>query len=228
MSSDASGERTTADPATGATRLRWAVVAAVVLFGIVVPFVIWGDSMEAWIGDWVSDRHPTTSAVLVLGGLLAADVLLPIPSSVVSVAAGMRLGFFGAVATITTGATIGCLVGWGLGRGLARPGLRRFVGPAALARFDALAVRYGVGALLVARPVPVLAEASVIAAGAGRFGLRRTLAWTAAANLLVAVVYAGVGELAIATAHPELALLAALGGPGVAILLARWLPRAWS
>jgi len=212
--------------ATRATKVRWALVVVGLALAIVGPFVLWGDAIAAWVGAWTADRHPAASTVLVLGGLLAADVLLPVPSSVVAVAAGMRLGFLGAVATIAIGSTLGCLVGWVLGRGLGRPGLRRFVGLDALARFDVLIDRYGVGALLLARPIPVLAEASVIAAGAGRFGLVRTLGWTTAANVVVALVYAGAGELAVASEHHEVAVVAALGGPGLAILLARWLPRA--
>jgi len=208
-----------------ATKLRWALVVLALALGIIAPFVLWGDAVEAWVGAWISDRHATASTVLVLGGLLASDVLLPIPSSVVAVAAGMRLGFGVAVATIAVGSTLGCLVGWGLGRWLGRAGLRRVVGENALARFDVLVQRYGVGALLLARSVPVLAEASVIAAGAGRFGPSRALGWTAAANLVVAVIYAGAGELAVATEHHELALVAALGGPGVAILLIGRRPR---
>lgn len=206
------------------TQMKMGLVALALVLAIVVPFLIWGDATAAWIETWISDRRPHAWTVLAFTGLLAADVVLPIPSSVVAVAAGMRLGFLGAVATIAVGATLGCLAGWAIGRGVGRPGLRRFVGPDALASLDVLVQRYGAGALLLARAVPVLAEASVIVAGTGRFGLARTLVVTGAANVVMALVYAGAGELAIATAHPELALAAALGVPGIAIVVARWLP----
>lgn len=207
------------EPPPQTTRMRWAIVGILVALAIVGPFLIWGDVVDAWVEAWTDDRRPTAITVLAFGALLAADVLLPVPSSVVAVAAGMRLGLLGAILTLSTGATVGCAIGWGVGRGLGRPGLRRFVGPRALARFDDLVARHGVGALVVSRAVPVLAEASVIAAGAGRFGFLRTMAWTAGANVVVALVYAGAGELAVATETPAIALLVALGVPGVAILV---------
>ena len=213
------------DPGPRAMRLRWGLVALALVLAIVVPFAIWGDATAAWIDAWIADRRADAWTVLAFAGLLAADVVLPIPSSVVAVAAGMRLGFLGAVVTIAVGSTMGCLVGWAIGRALGRPGLHRFVGPDALARLDVLVQRYGAGTLLLTRAVPVLAEASVIVAGTGRLGLARTLLVTGVANLVVAIVYAGAGELAVATAHPELALAAALGVPGLAIIVARWLPR---
>jgi membrane protein DedA with SNARE-associated domain len=51
--------------------------------------------------------------------------------------------------------------------------------------------RYGLLALTLARPVPVLAEASVILAGASRLRLSMLLAYTLPANLAIAVAYAG-------------------------------------
>lgn len=204
---------------------RWVLVAVFLTGMLVLPFVMFGGTIERWVMQWLSQRHATVASVLVLGGILVSDVLLPVPSSVVAVAAGMRLGFWGGVATIAVGSTLGCWLGWAIGRGFGRPGLRRLVGGPALARFDALVRRYGAAALLVARPVPVLAEASVIAAGAGRFGMLATLGWTTGANLLVAIAYAGAGDLAATTDRHGLALVAALGLPGLAIAMVRWVTR---
>jgi uncharacterized membrane protein YdjX (TVP38/TMEM64 family) len=85
--------------------------------------------------------------------------------------------------------------------------------------------RYGTAALVLCRGVPILAEASVIAAAALGMSARRCLAATTLANLAVAGVYAGIGAAA-PTSSPAVGLLAALVLPGILLAvagLARWI-----
>ena len=71
------------------------------------------------------------------------------------------------------------------------------------------------------RPVPVLAEASVIFAGLVRAPFARFLAMTALSNLGIAVGYAAFGAFSMRVDSFLIAFLGALMIPGLAMLLAR-------
>lgn len=60
-------------------------------------------------------------------------------------------------------------------------------------RAHGLAARYGSYGLVVARAVPVLAEASVVFAGVSRFRFDRLLVATGLSNLGIAAAYAAIG-----------------------------------
>ena len=61
--------------------LLFLVVSALVI----VPFLIWGETVSGWFERQmaVASEHPLRSAG-VLYGLLASDILLPVPSSLAS------------------------------------------------------------------------------------------------------------------------------------------------
>lgn len=103
-------------------KYRWVLLAIAVLASILVPFALFGEAIEAWTQEFLastSDRLPLVAAVLSM--LLATDIILPVPSSVVSVAAGMFLGFLWGTLASLTGMTISCLAGYWLGSKFGRP-----------------------------------------------------------------------------------------------------------
>ena len=142
------------------------------------------------------------------------------PSSIVSTAAGVLLGFWRGSAVVWTGMMVACLIGYWLGT-RASGTARRFVGDAGLARAEALMGRYGDWAIVICRPVPVLAEASVIFAGLVRAPFGRFLALTTLSNLGIALGYAAFGAFSMRMDSFLLAFLGALVIPGAAILIAR-------
>ncbi len=98
---------------------------------------------------------------------------------------------------------------------------RRFVGDEGLRRADALARRYGDWTIVMCRPVPVLAEASVIFAGLVRAPFARFLAITTLSNLGIALGYAAFGAFSMRVDSFLIAFLGALMIPGLAMLVAR-------
>jgi membrane protein YqaA with SNARE-associated domain len=136
------------------TRSRTALVIIATLAVPLVPFVAIGELPgERWLS--ATDHNAFTFALLG-SGLLAADVLLPVPSSVLGALLGARLGFaLGFVGTFA-GLALGHLLGYAVGRlVLTRAGAELPVSPTLLAVF-------------ASRPVPVLAEAITLTAGAAR------------------------------------------------------------
>ena len=210
-----------------AVSLRWALLGAILLAFILVPFALAGGMADAWAPATLDGlrRQPGWVAALVVA-LLAVDVVAPVPSSVVSVLAGALVGFAGGAMASFAGMTLGCAIGYALGRSGGRVGARRILGEREAARLDAGWARWGDAFLVVSRPVPVLAEASVIAAGMSAMS-RRRFAWlTGLGNAGVSVGYAAVGAWAPDAPSFAVAFALALILPGVAMLAARRLGRA--
>jgi uncharacterized membrane protein YdjX (TVP38/TMEM64 family) len=178
---------------------RWLLLAVAVFALILVPFVLFEASITGLVADMVSAARGHVALVaLIIIAILVADVLLPVPSSLVSGLAGATLGFWGGTLAIWIGMTGGCLLGYWLGRGAGHVAMRRVVGPAETERAREMLAGAGAVALVVTRAVPVLAEAMVLGAGAARMPLAPFLLLTGAANLAVALAYAAVGALALA------------------------------
>ncbi len=178
--------------------LRWLALVALVLALILIPFFLFEAPLTALVTDLVmTARDHAFLAGAIIALILLADILLPVPSSLVSGLAGALLGFWGGVFVIWFGMSGGCLLGYWLGRSAGHAAMRRIVGPAQTARARALFAGKGGVALVVTRAVPVLAETMVLGAGAARMPLVPFLLLTGAANLAVALAYAAVGALAL-------------------------------
>lgn len=187
-------------PATSTSRARavagWGAFCALLLAGVLVPFALFGADLEAVAQRFLSARPPAWQVALLLGGLLAGDVLLPVPSSLVGTAAGGLLGFWGGLATAWLGMMLGCALGYGLGARAGTAALRRMAGDAEQERLARASEHLGPWFLLVFRAVPVLAEASVVFAGTSRMSRRTFFTVCALSNLGVSATYAALGALA--------------------------------
>jgi len=169
------------------------LIAAVLAIPI-VPFLFFGERLETRVTDWLNDElSPATVAITVIG-LLASDILLPVPSSVLSTFAGRALGFWGGTGASWCGMTAGAIVAFWLVRIFGRPLARWLSSDQELERTDALAARWGVFVLILTRPIPVLAEASVLLMGTARLGWCQFLAAVGLSNFGLAAAYAALGE----------------------------------
>jgi uncharacterized membrane protein YdjX (TVP38/TMEM64 family) len=178
-------------------KIPWVVIGAVVFAALIVPFLVFGDAIEAWTRAFLEaagDNRPLVAAVL--GGLLASDIAMPIPSSIVSTACGLLLGLAAGTLVSLAGMVVSCALGFAFARGIGRAWVARAVGPAEMARLTALGDRYGDWMLIIARPVPVLAEASVLVAGVSGIGVRRFFVLTTLSNAAISAAYAAIGALA--------------------------------
>jgi uncharacterized membrane protein YdjX (TVP38/TMEM64 family) len=202
--------------------IRWGAAASALLALILVPFALFEERVNALSAGLVTPERSPAAAALAVGLLLASDVVLPVPSSILSTASGALFGWlFGALVS-WLGMTAGCVAAWGLGRWAGRTGLRRLVGEAELERATRLASRHGAKALVLARPVPVLAEASVLLAAACGMPLPKLVALCAMANAGVSLAYAGVGALAADVSSFLLAFCGSIAIPAVATIFAMW------
>lgn len=203
--------------------MRWAALSLLLLALILVPFFLFESSFNAFAEHVMRRDASGWSVGSAIVALLASDVFLPIPSSIVAAAAGVLLGFWLGAAAIWAGMMAACVLGYWFGA-RASAAARRFVGPEGMARAQRLSEKYGDYAIVVCRPVPVLAEASVIFSGivgrpAGRF-----LAVTFWSNIGMALGYAAIGAFSMRVESFLLALLGSITLPGLALLASRlWL-----
>ncbi|MGY2084342.1 TVP38/TMEM64 family protein [Blastococcus sp. SYSU DS0539] len=130
--------------------------------------------------------------VLLVGGLVVL-LLAPVPRSVLSVVAGVVLGFGPGLAVALTGGLLSAVAAFGLSRGLGRPAAERLAGPR-LRRADRLVTERGFVSVLVGRLIPVMPFV-VVSYGAGLSGVRfgSFLAATAVGIVPSTVVQVGIG-----------------------------------
>ncbi len=200
----------------GAAENYW---LSLLLFSILViaSFLLFEQQIQqllSHLGTFLpTDPVQRLSLALLLVTLLALDVLLPVPSSLVALLAVAALGAIGGYLVIFIGLCLGASLGYWLGAGYFRLlsnwlGLRTW-------QPGQLAYRLSTLSLVCLRGVPVLAETSVLAAGMQRYPLRQFLLVTTLANAGLALAYAAIGSLLVEQ-HALLAtILASMVLPGL-------------
>jgi len=167
------------------------VVALIALFTILFLIVeALGVPLLSDPTPWM--KHGGVLAATIGVGLLIADVVLPVPSSIVMVAHGALFGVLWGTILSLLGSVGAAVFGFAIGR---RGGalLERVVTPAERARASSILARWGTLAIIVTRPVPLLAETVAIMAGASSMTWRAIITASIAGSLPPALLYALTG-----------------------------------
>ena len=127
--------------------------------------------------------------------LLVADAVLPVASSVVMVALGALYGVPIAVALSLAGRVAMAAVGFAIGR-RGGPLMERFLPREERARAERLLSRRGALAVVISRPVPLVAETVAVLAGASRLAWSRFLVAALVGSLPEALAYSLAGAVA--------------------------------
>lgn len=199
---------------------RLLVWLTLILAAVIVPFLLWEGRFAALTREWLDESRPNGTIAGAVALLLASDILLPIPSSLISTTGGYLLGFWRGLAASWLGMTVACCLGYALGRfagGLAR----RLVSEEEYQRSQQDFARRGDWVLAGSRAVPVLAEASVVVAGLLARPFQPFLWVCAWANLGISVAYAAVGAFAVRAESFLIAFAGAIVVPWIAMRLFR-------
>jgi 3-dehydroquinate synthase len=157
---------------------------------------------------------------LVEIGVLAADILLPVPSSLVATLGGATIGILPGTVCAWLGMTIGAAVGWALGRVGGRAVAA--IDPADRLRLDRERHRLGPFVVVLSRPLPLVAEAVALLAGGTRMPAGEFLRAAASGNLAVAFAWSLAGGAGVRGDAFPAVLVAALVIPvAAAWLIAR-------
>lgn len=203
------------------------VSAALVLLGAIGPYLIWGDALEAAFSVegarvWMSGYG--AGAGLAGVGLLVADLLLPIPSTLVMSALGLAYGTWLGGLYAAAGTMLAGLVAYALSRWLGRPLALRLAGEEGLRAGEGLFARGGAWLVAGSRCLPILPEAVACLAGLHRMPFGTFLVALACGSVPTGFLFAAIG--ALGQAEPAWALGLSVVVP-VALWLAarRWFPR---
>ncbi|HYG77075.1 MAG TPA: VTT domain-containing protein [Planctomycetota bacterium] len=140
-------------------------------------------------------RQGKWQAALIGIGLLMSDTFLPVPSSIVMIAHGWAFGILLGTCASLVGTMGGAAVGFFIAR-KSNKLLSRFISDDERAQADAVLKKYGALAIIVSRPIPLLAEAIILIAGTSSMSWRMMLLAAFAGNLPASLIYAIAGATA--------------------------------
>ena len=176
--------------------VRLVAVVAVVLGLPILTAPWWSGPLQSQIEQW--QQHPPSQAWLATGLILvlASDILLPVPSGPVITLAGGQLGAASTAVAAWFGLTLGGVMAFAVAKRLGPAVTGRFVAPQDLPGLKASGREHDAWLLLVTRPLPVLAEATVIVCGTLDTSWHRLLWTLGIGNAVVATAFAVLGERA--------------------------------
>jgi len=197
----------------------WVKISLVLLAVVLVPFLLFETSIEMWIDRVVTPRASPAVLALAIFSLLAADSLLPVPSTIVTTAAGAWLGLWFGILISAAGMSVGCVIAYVCGRVFGPRLFRKMVNERDMGE---VAERFRKGApwaLVSMRAVPVLAEASAMFAGISSVPFAPFMVVTTLSNVAISAVYCYVGARALSVGSFFIALAGSIALPGVLMLL---------
>jgi uncharacterized membrane protein YdjX (TVP38/TMEM64 family) len=156
--------------------------------------------------------------------LLVADILLPIPSTLVMSALGLTYGPLVGGLYAATGSALAGLIAYGLSRWLGRPLALRLAGEAGLREGEGFFATGGAWLVACSRCLPILPEAVACLAGLNRMPFRTFLLAVLCGSLPMGFVFAAIG--ALGQDEPAWALALSVVVPALLWLGARrWMRR---
>lgn len=198
-----------------------------VLLVPVLPFVLLGGQFENWLRGVAEDPPSVAATMALVIGLLSTDILLPIPSSVISTLSGWQLGWWLGTLATWIGMNLGAIIGFAMARRWGKPFALWFSKEEDLERMRIVSDRYGPFVLVLTRAMPVFAEATVLIAGIHQLAWRRFLPAVIFSNLGIALAYSAFGDFAEHHQWLPLALGIAIAIPVmVAAVAQRMMPKA--
>lgn len=194
-----------------------------VLLVPIMPFLLGGAALEGQVNAWLERRAGAGETAALVVAILATDIFLPVPSSMVATYAGAQLGWLRGGLAAWCGMSIAAVLGFGVARRWGKPLVQRFLKDDQVARGERAVAQWGRLILIVARGLPVVAEATVLLSGMHRMPWSRFLPPVLLSNLGLAVAYTAFGEIAAEQAWLPTALAISAAFPVLlAVAVQRW------
>ena len=196
------------------------VALAIILSKILLENVL-GIQLEPLINGWMS-RAGTGSALIMIA-LLAADLFLPIPSSLIMVLSGAAFGVLWGSMFSLVGSIGGEWLGFELVRRYGQRASSKIVGEEELERLGRVFARHGMSVVVVTRALPVVMETMSVAAGLSTMSRSSFLRASLIGTVPIVVVYAYAGAVSRQTGSllPAIIMLIAVAAFGWVLYRAR-------
>lgn len=156
---------------------------------------------------WFKQKTPLTASLGVL--LLTVDVIIPVPSSIIMTANGAFFGVALGSLLSLLGGLGSALIGFTLGRRCSSL-VRRIVSETEWAKAQLLLSRWGTLAVIVTRPIPILAETMAMLAGTSSISCCRMAIASALGLLPPILLYSFSGAMATGLGSPLIAFLTSM------------------
>jgi uncharacterized membrane protein YdjX (TVP38/TMEM64 family) len=194
--------------------LLLAVVASAVIAAKLLVENALGVDLGVALTRWATE--PGAGAAAVVAGLLAIDVLLPVPSSLVMVASGALFGVGWGAAIALAGSLGGEWLGFEIAKRWGRPAARRLVGDVDFDALTTLMSRHGAPLVAVTRPLPIAMETFSVIAGLAGMPRATFLGASLLGTAPIVVIYAWAGAHSRQTGNlvPAIVIVTALGAAG--------------
>lgn len=177
---------------------RWYLLAFLIAAAILAIFVIANATGIQLLNDPAPVMRAAKPVAAIAGiTLLIADVFLPVPSIPIMVANGALFGIPGGALLSLIGSVGAALTGFAVGRA-GNDLIRKFVTPREHERAGAMLKRWGVIAIVVSRPIPIVAETVAILAGSSPISWAQVFVASIAGSIVPCVAYAWAGASALA------------------------------
>ena len=197
-----------------------AVAGAVILSKLLIENVL-GIRVDALVESWMGGAGRGGAVAVVT--LLAADLFLPIPSSLIMVLSGAAFGVLWGSVFSLAGSIGGEWLGFELVRRYGRRASSKMVGDDELERLSRVFARHGAAVVVVTRALPVVMETMSVVAGLSKMSRTTFLIASLLGTAPIVVVYAYAGAVSRQTGSlvPALIMLIAVAGLGWIVYRAR-------
>ena len=197
--------------------LRWLCVFVGLCLLVIGPFLLFGAKLEGAVVPVLGDGFGYLQAILIIL-LLASDILLPVPSSLIATYSGAAFGLVTGAIITWVGLMFAAIAGLILGRGIGAAVVTRVFSTDEMTQARRFFETYGATGLVLTRPVPVLAEVAAFGAGLGYYPMPRYLVIMGLANAGLSIVYANLGTQAQASGSLLILLGASILVPLIALV----------
>ncbi len=164
------------------------------ILGVFILIFVFAEAIGFNFMDQVAqmDSMLLPLAALVGLALLAGDVFLPVPASLIMIAFGSLFGLVGGTLLSLVGGVLAALLGYGLGR-MGKARFAKWFGRAALDEGNKLFERHGLWAVIISRPIPLISETVAVVAGSADYNFRRMVLGSVVGTFPAAIIYAWAG-----------------------------------
>lgn len=196
---------------------------SLISFIIIITFLLWGNQINELFDKFLEQAKEEQNRGLVRNILfftLASDILLPIPSSLASTLCGHYLGFLEGFWVSFMAMNISSFIGYFIGRFFKAIAMK-LLKQEEMNTLDKSNESKGVCWILALRPVPVLAEASILYAGIKKLSFK-SVAWgLLLGNATVSAIYAFLGTYTAKEAGVAAAFIGVIIVSGIFWILAK-------
>ncbi|MCF8345650.1 MAG: VTT domain-containing protein [Bacteroidales bacterium] len=178
------------------------------------------------ISNWISTNSVTSkyASVLLIISFLVLDLFLPIPSSFVMILSGKLLGFALGGLIAFLGAILSAMLGYTICRIGGHKMYFKLNGAGDSRKIEEWFEKYGLLAIIISRPIPMLTEILSCLAGLSKIQFKNFLLASALGTLPICFVYSYFGDIA-STSNPLVALWIALIIPAIGWIVVKNIKR---